>query len=271
MVALWIRFSLLNGALKNGLERRAGWFFYFFILASIFATTSRTAFLGVPVLLAIDGTQMLVAKIGAYRASRRAEALKPRRTLIAAVIFFLVFSALVPVFLSKNLRSYVNFLVTRSVVNPLNEGSFVVRFLDIRMALNVFVDHPWLGAGPGQAKRLFFEHPESYKLPARLSPSEAYKKTSGPIGNCVYTELLSEWGITGFFCYLLGVYLMFWKTPSSVQWRLWPILGLLYFTTGSLPRMDLWLYLGLFWALFHSGNSFFKESPKSVPDPIQFK
>ncbi|MBL8993054.1 MAG: O-antigen ligase family protein, partial [Spirochaetia bacterium] len=244
---------------------------YFFILISILATTSRTAFLGVPILLAFDFVFLVAARLKAYRASKNAALLKPRRGLIVAILFFLIFSTLVPVLLSKNLRSYANFLVTRSIGNPTKEGSFVVRFIDMRMAMEIFVDHPWFGAGPGQAKKLFFAHPESYKVSGLLSRSETYEKSSGPIGNCLYTELLSEWGILGFTAYLCGIFFMFWRTGAAIQWRLWPILGLLYFTTGSLPRMDLWLYIALLWTLFHSDTGIFKDGSKTVPDAVQVK
>ncbi len=136
---------------------------------------------------------------------------------------------------------------TEHVGNIFGGASYVERIETFDIAQRIWLDHPWVGIGPGGFGPYASFHP-------LITPSEGYK-----IVNNEYIELLAETGILGLCCYILIV--LFILIRSLKAWRVGKdsflktllvalniaFLGILvqYNTFSILYIMHIWVTIGL--------------------------
>ncbi|MBL8992580.1 MAG: hypothetical protein JNM63_04520 [Spirochaetia bacterium] len=139
------------------------------------------------------------------------------------------------------------------------DQSFKIRYLDALRGIEVFLRNPWVGAGPGMAKSDYFG--SEFSISHQSSSSIRFETKPGPIANSTYIELVSEWGTLGLLSYFLGMFSMFSRLPRAVSFRVFALLAVVYLSLGSLARFDIWLFLSLIWAFFHSATPAKENNP----------
>lgn len=212
---------------------------YFLILSAVILSTSRLGWLGAAILIAFDAAR-------AIRKSKRpgimSRARRNPRVLLLVSGVALAIGAFIG---SGRIYNYVG----SGLVNPTTDPSFVHRYFRLEKAWLVFKDHPWFGSGPGTAGAQLVDHHPSDPWLTTMSASEKEKIRRDPLSQNLYTELLSEWGALGTIFFLFGIYWMFIGHPPAERAKIWIILGLIYLSTQTLPRFDLWLMLSILWAI----------------------
>ena len=116
---------------------------------------------------------------------------------------------------------------------------FQIRVIQFKKSMIVFKQHPLLGVGSGNAKNAYEKMLQNPTFSA-LNPKNLYK----PLAHNLYTEILSEWGLIGFFLFFSALAVMFLKIPiriTSIQ--ILVCLLLAYLSSETIPRFEVWLFL----------------------------
>ncbi len=205
---------------------------YYLIVAAIALTTSRMGWLGLLVVATFEIIRFL-------RQNRLQLPCKNLAPLIAAL-------ALVAIGTSAFAVKYVPIIyahVGRGLINPGQDGSFEYRVWRLKMGWKVFQDNSLVGAGPGSAAAyLVDKYSEEID---RVDPTrEKVGMRNDPLSMNLYTELLSEWGGLGTLAFFAGVILLLWPLPLLIRIQTLGLLAVIYTSTQTLPRFDLWLALG---------------------------
>lgn len=135
----------------------------------------------------------------------------------------------------------------KSFATITEDGSFRIRALNLDASLAVFRENPVVGAGPGGAGAYLVERiPEHPLIEKRYStPERKEHLRNDPLSFSLFTELLSEWGALGFAVFIAGLALMARPVDASKAW----VALVVYSTSQTLPRLDLWVALSVLFAL----------------------
>ncbi|MBI4407091.1 MAG: O-antigen ligase family protein [Candidatus Kerfeldbacteria bacterium] len=144
--------------------------------------------------------------------------------------------------LTEQLETY-----TTHVTNIFGGASYEERVETYTIAERIWLQHPWIGIGPGSFGPYAANHP-------LITPSEGYK-----IVNNEYIELLAETGILGLICILVMVVMLYVRSWKAIRKTTNPFLravliALLAAMTGILVQyntfsvlyiMHIWFTIGL--------------------------
>ncbi|MBN23389.1 MAG: hypothetical protein CL678_19035 [Bdellovibrionaceae bacterium] len=134
--------------------------------------------------------------------------------------------------------------VIPDLTSPLSDGSYLYRFNRMRAAYRVFKDHPWFGVGAGGAGAYLVDHYNGESWIMEIAADIPFLRRD-PLSQNLYTELLSEWGVLGFIFF----FWFLWEMTSSLSFsRRFTFLGtllIIYLSTQTLPRFDLWMLIGM--------------------------
>jgi hypothetical protein len=117
-------------------------------------------------------------------------------------------------------------------------------------AKDVFLDTPWVGAGPGASGAYLVNRlPQNpvFQLDRYATPEGKVYLSNDPLSVNTYTELLSEWGLLGTVLFISGLVFLLRSIGAHHRLRLAMAICLVYATTQTLPRFDLWFAISLVW------------------------
>ncbi len=212
--------------------------FFYCALAGAFFTTSRTGWLAVLGVVAIEFVFALRAHW--------------KKTVLVTAALATAGAILVT---STSLFSFP----LKSIAKITTDRSLHERILAGRAALLSWEHHPWIGTGPGASGALFVEHGASHPYRAYLDihlPNDTAEFfRNDPLSKDLFTELLGEWGSLGTIFFWIGLILLIWpavraQANPADRTRLamlasW-VLFCVYATSQTLARFDLWMMLGVF-------------------------
>jgi O-antigen ligase len=144
------------------------------------------------------------------------------------------------VFLAKAPESGLPGYLGAGVFRPHKDASGQIRIATILQAVKLFKKHPIFGTGPGVAGA---EAVVRGMIPPSLPGSTSPPPSESPLSNNLYTEVLSEWGVLGTLLWLVFGALLLAPMPWGLRLRWVAALGLVFITSETLPRFDLWLNL----------------------------
>jgi O-antigen ligase len=141
--------------------------------------------------------------------------------------------------------------VGKGIVTPSQDGSFQYRNRRLVAGWQVFTHNPVVGAGPGAAGAYFVDHLiETADTGGAIDmPANYPTLRRDPLSQNLYTEVLSEWGLLGFIALFAGLWFLFARLHGMDRWQALAVLGVVYLSTQTLPRFDLWATIGLIAAL----------------------
>lgn len=219
-------------------EKQARWarfhrFAYVLGIVALYCSTSRLGWIGATFLLGWDLKRYL--------------RLKPRvfisRALWVGCAALLMMASGLALIQSGNPKPLVSPLGT-ALLSPATDKSFSHRLWRTEVAWKVFTSHPWIGVGPGTAGAFAVDHRLDQKTLSWFSQEAMPMLRRDPLSQNLYTELLSEWGLLGTLFFLAGLFYYTRSLSSPVRIQAWSALALVYVSTQTLPRFDLWLVLG---------------------------
>ncbi len=214
------------------------------------ATTSRMGWLGVALLIPFE----LVLQFKKGGESK----FKVGKLGYAMIAVPLVIVGLVGVTQWKSI--YEN--VGKGLVSPTQDASFKSRYSRVVAGLEVFEHNRWVGAGPGTAGAYYAKQLHDGLLASFLTPADMETLNHDPLSQNLYTELLSEWGALGTMFFFLGLGLLLWPVTPFFRLATLAVLILIYSSTQTLPRFDLWFVLSLIRSL--SLNPCLKTDPSAM-------
>lgn len=222
------------------------------ILLSIIASTSRMGWVGVGGFLVFE----------LFQISRHPISTEKKRKLLLAGSMPI---ALLAVLAGWNWHPiYQN--VGQGVVHPTQDSSFKYRYARLHAGYEVFRHNPWVGAGPGTANVYFATYLHDGLLMEEIG-ADLPRLTRDPLSQNLYTELLSEWGVLGTILFFLGLFYFTRELPFWTRIEALAILLVVYSSSQTLPRFDLWAALGLIRVLslhFSENHEQVIVSPRAV-------
>ena len=130
------------------------------------------------------------------------------------------------------------------------DGSLGVRARRMKYAFRVFQESPLVGVGPGSAGAAYVSYfPDDPLLKKFPNFKESWK--NDPLALDLYSEVLSEWGALGFVFLSLFIYLLLNRAVITERWITIGVLLIIYLSSQTLPRFDLWLMIGALSHVFH--------------------
>ena len=238
-VLLLMSFELQFGKVPEYLRSvlRFAWLFLF---AALVLCLSRLGWLLAAVLIAFEGYWFLR---GRYR---KRKGIKKEKSTQAARRRLPVWTFALPLILLIVMAAQFGPLVYTYLGKPTysQDGSVFARANSIRQGLDVFMEHPLAGVGPGNSGGYFVQN-------FHVDPREAAQLRRAPLALSVYPELLAEWGFLGTVFFCLGFWFLlfgsagskFLKNTEALQVLF--VFMIVYASTQTLPRFDLWMILGL--------------------------
>lgn len=205
------------------------WTLWFTALGTSALSTSRMGLGGALILLSLEWILGLWSFIK--------QGAKPRnRFLLFLIPVFLGIGFLT--FLAKSPANGLPGYLRAGVFQPHKDPSGQIRWETVTKAVSLFTKNPWFGTGPGVAGA---EAVARGMIPDNLPGSTSPPPAESPLSNNLYTEVLSEWGAVGTLLWLVFGVLLLAPMPWGLRLRWLAALGLIYLTSETLPRFDLWL------------------------------
>jgi hypothetical protein len=177
----------------------------FAILGGVFLTYSRGAFLALAVLVAL----------ALLRRDLRLQHVVPVVVLGAVLAFIVAPGSMLRL---QRLADLPRLLADRQVAS--SDGAVRGRLTEMLAAMNVFLDHPWIGVGPAHYSAYYSE---TYMA----DPDVAFRQLARPRrAHNLYLELAAETGIIGIVGFLLPLVLLVarlhklserWKSPRQPE------------------------------------------------------
>jgi len=154
----------------------------------------------------------------------------------------------IPIFVIVFLLFTQGGLIYRYLGSPWKEtdGGMMARLNSLKNSLVVFKENPLLGVGPGGTGAYILDHQD------KLGTSMLPHMRNEPIAQNLYSELLSEWGLMGFIFFSLFLYLTLLQLDIKLRKILLCLLLVIYSSTQTLPRFDIWLMIGAFLSYFRT-------------------
>ncbi len=210
------------------------------ILAGVFLTYSRGGFMTLVVLTGI----MIALKY-----------IRIRHVVIGGLVVTLLVTIVAPGFLVRieTIREIPSLLTNRDVVT--GHGAIRGRLTETLAALNVFLDHPMVGVGPGQFTPF-------YSVEYMENPDIAFRSIDkNRRSHCLYAELAAETGLLGFLTFsaiVLMITMRLWRQRArflrtqpelaNLATALW--VGILaYLGTATFLQLSYQRYMWTFFAL----------------------
>ncbi len=142
------------------------------------------------------------------------------------------------------------------------DASYETRVQNSTIAFKVFLDFPFLGAGPGSAgawasQNGYFAESEHFGPIAIPNPNT-------PLSNNVYSEILSEWGLLGATLWGLFILLYFIELKHLPAFGILMALGLIWLSCETLPRFDIWFAIFFTTALFQTRPFIFQPNKETA-------
>jgi len=237
----------LNAEKENSLFwKRISWMSYACLLLATVLTSSRMGWLGVSVIILLE--MILIIFPGFKKDSTLFSYSKIKKQLALPAIL-VIFSSLF--FITQ--WDHIQNTVGKGLTEPLKNGSFSGRFKTLKAGVDVFQATPWVGSGPGGAGAYLVKHFPHHPHLRNLTPEGLQYIRRDPLSQNLYTELLSEWGIIGTLAFFIGLCWMFIKLPVAIRWLGLASLGIIYLSSQTLPRFDLWFIISTLFvtAYFH--------------------
>lgn len=237
----WMEFE------KNPHWRRVGWLTLVLGVAATVGSTSRLGWLGCAVFVGYEALSWFYKRFEKQLKSY-VFTIQGNFRLIPKFCFSLV----VFIVLMFGVMGYERFHAAfygKGNVDP----SFLFRFSRSFIAWDKIVpDHRWIGVGPGSAGAYLVDtFPQHHSL-YQLSPDRLQSMRKDPYSLDLYTEIFSEWGALGFFFFISFLIFKSRHLPLFLRFQLLSVLGVIYLSSQTLPRFDLWFVLGSVWALPYS-------------------
>lgn len=127
--------------------------------------------------------------------------------------------------------------------------SFYDRYRTASASIDVFKQHPVVGVGPGSAQAYLIDKLPNHEHLVRESyvnrPELLKRLRSDPLSKDLFSEVLAEWGVLGLISLLLGLFLLFRNHKPENQIQILALLCVVYLTSQTLPRYDLWVAVSL--------------------------
>jgi len=203
-------------------------------LLACIVSTSRLGWLGVLLFSAFEAQSLFFSK--EKRAGLRSFIKKSRAAFVGAL-------ALIVIILGLNAPSIYRH-VGKGVLSPTHDDSFKYRYWRLGAALQVFQENIWVGSGPGTAGAYFIDKiDDSDPFKKTIQPAERLFMRHDPLSMNLYTELLSEWGVLGLLSFVFFLGLRLWPLPTALRVQIALTLLLVYLSTPTLARFDLWFVL----------------------------
>jgi hypothetical protein len=227
----------------------------FFLTASVatILTASRLAWLGViPVLIFLSFDLFLFLKNRQAVFSRKGNGLP--LLVLSLLLGLMVVSTLF--YSQKKMLNHFYQSTVKSVSDRGHSGSLAMRLWSAQVAVEVWKEHFWFGAGPGTAGAAIVEtHNEAMihldlfakygtDFPKVIPQEDLDYIKNNPLSNNLYTELLSEWGLFGTFLFFIG-FAFFVLQNSNRPFLIFITYAIVWLVCESLPRFDLWLMVSL--------------------------
>lgn len=227
IVALYLQRSLVDASSITKPTARLRQAMLILIVAALFICLSRLGWI-------LGGFILLLELARIFRQKVETPALRlPRISVIISVIFTLMVVAFFSL-KSSAIRSYLAQPV------PENDASIATRTQSIRYAIQIFKENPYFGVGPGAAGAY-----NALRWPEHYKDTDLTRAGSRPVAMSLYPELLSEWGLWGTLLFFIGLGLFFAKISPAFRWPLLATILIIYTSTQTLARFDLWFLLGL--------------------------
>jgi hypothetical protein len=189
---------------------------FLIILAGVFLTYSRGGFLTLVVLTAL----MISLRY-----------IRLQHVVVGTLLVGLLVTIVAPGFLVRieTIREIPQLITNRDVVR--GHGAIRGRLTETLAALNVFLDHPAVGVGPGQ----FTPY---YSVDYMENPDIAFRSIDKRRrSHCLYAELAAETGLLGF--------LVFVSIVSMISLRLWRQRARFQHKRPELANLATALWLGI--------------------------
>lgn len=128
------------------------------------------------------------------------------------------------------------------------DQTMAIRGYRLVAALEIFKQHPFFGVGPGTSGASFVTSEDSSlrNLMGRFfidMSDDPVSLSKNPLSHNLYTELLSEWGLFGIAAFFAGLFFLFRQSPYLYSVTTFVILGMIYLSSETVARFDLWLAL----------------------------
>ncbi len=143
------------------------------------------------------------------------------------------------VFLASLFVTKQAFFSNRPINSKNIKGIFETRLKQLKRSMLVFKQSPILGVGSGNAKSAY---EKTLSIPSFSALNQ--KNLHKPLAHNLYTEILSEWGLIGFFLFFSALAVMFLKIPiqtTSIQILICLLLA--YLSSETIARFEVWLFL----------------------------
>jgi len=222
------------------------------ILAGVFLTYSRGGFM---ILVVLTGMMIGMKYIRLHH------------VVVGGLLVGLLVTIVAPGFLVRieTIREIPRLLTNRDVVT--GHGAIRGRLTETLAALNVFLDHPLVGVGPGQFTPF-------YSVEYMENPDIAFRSIDkNRRSHCLYTELAAETGLLGFAVFgaiVLLITMRLWRLRARFQ-STQPELAnlatafwfaiLAYLGTAAFLQLSYQRYMWMFFALGAATVQILKSAP----------
>ncbi|MBL8995087.1 MAG: O-antigen ligase family protein [Spirochaetia bacterium] len=224
--------------------RRTGWAAWILGMISILLCGSRMGLIGLAVTLGFE-LLFLAFSLPVINQIRNSISRNSVRKIIKVFVVVLLAGCLALVFL-KGRDFYVRF--QEKIQKTGTDQTMAIRGYRLVAAMELFKERAWFGVGPGTAGAAFVA--SEREIPRSLMgrflidmADDPVSLSQNPLSHNLYTELLSEWGLFGALAFFLGLVLLVRPLPLQFFWTCLGILGVVYLSSETIARFDIWLAL----------------------------